>query len=223
MCGNPARRTGTEQETDEKDSSSIERVFISDRLQDSLENFLYLIDTSDVFMVCLKPGVYRISEDSSHRKDVVTISFWVDNKDTNVIFAGRHEISAPINVSTGTWIYNETAVGAKYVNKTIIAVNSNVDIYLDSILDSVFLQGLSLELYEKIKSYMMDVTGGVVPYIKSYIINGDSLRLEFSNEKDMTSIDTVVHKDNHTNYKINTNGACIRYPPTSTTVRRKIL
>ena len=85
MCCNPARRTVAEQETDRKDSPSVERMFISDRLQDSLENFLKLVDTSDVFMVCLKPGVYRNSEDTSHRKDVVTISFWVDNKDTNVI------------------------------------------------------------------------------------------------------------------------------------------
>ena len=46
------------------------------------------------------------------------------------LFAGRHEISAPINVGTGAWIYNETVVGAKYVNKTIIAVKSNVDISL---------------------------------------------------------------------------------------------
>ena len=107
MCCNPARRTVAEQETDRKDSPSVERMFISDRLQNSLENFLKLVDTSDVFMVCLKPGVYRNSEDTSHRKDVVTISFWVDNKDTNVIFAGRHGISAPINVGTGAWIYNE--------------------------------------------------------------------------------------------------------------------
>ena len=177
-------------------------MFISDRLQDSLENFLKLVDTSDVFMVCLKPGVYRNSEDTSHRKDVVTISFWVDNKDTNVIFAGRHEISAPINVGTGAWIYNETVVGAKYVNKTIIAVNSNVDISLDSILDSVFLQGLSLELYEKRKSYALDVTGGIVPYLKSYIINGDSLRLEFSNEKNMACLDTVVHNNKRAGYKL---------------------
>lgn len=202
MCCNPARRTVAEQETDRKDSPSVERVFISDRLQDSLENFLKLVDTSDVFMVCLKPGVYRNSEDTSHRKDVVTISFWVDNKDTNVIFAGRHEISAPINVGTGAWIYNETVVGAKYVNKTIIAVNSNVDISLDSILDSVFLQGLSLELYEKRKSYALDVTGGIVPYLKSYIINGDSLRLEFSNEKNMACLDTVVHNNKRAGYKL---------------------
>lgn len=201
MCGNPARRTGADQETDGENGSPIERVFISDRLQDSLENFLNLIDTDDVFMVCLKPGVYRSSEDTSHRKDVVTISFWVDDKDTNVIFAGRHAISAPINVGTGTWTYNETVVGAKHVNKTIIAVNSNVDISLGSILDSVFLQGLSLELYEKRKSYMVDVTGGIVPYLKSYIINGDILRLEFSNENDMACLDTVVHKDNHNGQK----------------------
>lgn len=48
MCCNPARRTVAEQETDRKDSPSVERMFISDRLQDSLENFLKLVDTSDV-------------------------------------------------------------------------------------------------------------------------------------------------------------------------------
>lgn len=54
MCGNPARGTGAELETDGKDSSSVERMFISDRLQDSLENFLKLVDTT-IIILFLRP------------------------------------------------------------------------------------------------------------------------------------------------------------------------
>ena len=51
MCGNPIRNSEARDDANDKDSSSIERVFISDRLQDSLESFYELIDTSDFFIL----------------------------------------------------------------------------------------------------------------------------------------------------------------------------
>lgn len=51
MCGNPIRNSEARDDANDKDSSSIERVFISDRLQDSLMNFLRLVDTSDYYVV----------------------------------------------------------------------------------------------------------------------------------------------------------------------------
>ena len=49
MCGNPIRNSEARDDANDKDSSSIERVFIPDRLQDSLESFFELVDTSDFF------------------------------------------------------------------------------------------------------------------------------------------------------------------------------
>lgn len=51
MCGNPIRNSEARDDANDKDSSSIERVFISDRLQDSLMNFLRLVDTSDYYVI----------------------------------------------------------------------------------------------------------------------------------------------------------------------------
>ena len=68
MCCNPARRTVAEQETDRKDSPSVERVFISDRLQDSLENFLKLVDTTDYCIISKAPGKYIRHIESDHKR-----------------------------------------------------------------------------------------------------------------------------------------------------------
>lgn len=56
MCGNPIRNSEARDDANDKDSSSIERVFISDRLQDSLMNFLRLVDTSDYYVISKSPG-----------------------------------------------------------------------------------------------------------------------------------------------------------------------
>lgn len=88
MCGNPVRRTGMEQETDGKGSSFIERVFISDRLQDSLENFLKLVDTTDYYISSESPGKYcrHIMPDYYHYS--VTLCCFTNNGDTIINFYG---------------------------------------------------------------------------------------------------------------------------------------
>ncbi len=39
----------------------------------------------------------------------------------------------------------------------------------------------------------MDVTGGIIPYLRSYIINGDSLRVEFTNDRNVECLDSVIN------------------------------
>lgn len=58
MCGNPARHSGASYDVNGKGSSLIERVFISDRLQDSLMNFLRLEDTFDYYVISKSPGKF---------------------------------------------------------------------------------------------------------------------------------------------------------------------
>lgn len=58
MCGNPARYSGASYDVNGKDSSLIEMVFISDRLQDSLMNFLRLVDSSDYYVISKSPGKF---------------------------------------------------------------------------------------------------------------------------------------------------------------------
>lgn len=47
MCGNHIRNSRVGKIVDDKDSPSMEKVFISDRLQDSLEYLISNIDASD--------------------------------------------------------------------------------------------------------------------------------------------------------------------------------
>jgi len=39
----------------------------------------------------------------------------------------------------------------------------------------------------------MDVTGGIIPHLRIYVINGDSLRVEFTNDKNIECLDTVIN------------------------------
>ena len=58
MCGNPIRNSEARDDANDKDSSSIERVFKSAMLQDSLMNFLRLVDTSDYYVISNSPVKY---------------------------------------------------------------------------------------------------------------------------------------------------------------------
>ena len=58
MCGNPIRNSEARDDVNDKGSSLIERVFISDRLQDSLMNFLRLVDSSDYYVISKSPGKF---------------------------------------------------------------------------------------------------------------------------------------------------------------------
>ena len=101
MCGNPIRNSEARDDANDKDSSSIERVFISDRLQDSLESFFELVDTSDFFILALPGKKYHRVQDSIHSRDVITVSFIVNNKDTIISFAGRHGVAPPMSIEIG--------------------------------------------------------------------------------------------------------------------------
>ena len=63
MCGGPVRHSGANRVIDIRDSCpKLEKIFKSAMLQDSLESFYELIDTSDFFILAL-PGK-KISQSS---------------------------------------------------------------------------------------------------------------------------------------------------------------
>ena len=194
MCGNPIRNSEARDDANDKDSSSIERVFKSDMLQDSLESFYELIDTSDFFILALPGKKYHRVQDSIHSRDIITVSFIVNDNDTIINFSGRHGIAPPISIGMGKIFFNDKVdIGAKYVNKTLVAVNSHGHIPLDRFLDSQFIDSLDYKLYiDRYCSYM-DVAGGIIPYLRIYVINGDSLRVEFTNDKNIECLDTVIN------------------------------
>ena len=193
MCGNPARRTVAEQETDGKDSSFIERVFISDRLQDSLENFLKLVDTTDYYITSKSPGKYcrHIMPDYYHYS--VTLCCFTNNGDTIINFYGGIDnfIGYPASLKMRKVFRKKIAVGAKRVNNTMIAVNSYGNIAVDSVFDSLFLRGLDLEVYGSMIEKSSDFGVNVLPFFKEYLYNGDNLELVFTNEKKVEYLDTV--------------------------------
>ena len=96
--------------------------------------------------------------------------------------------------SSNAYFFNDKVdIGAKYVNKTLVAVNSHGHFPLDQFLDSQFIDSLDFKLYMDRYSCDMDVTGGIIPYMRSYIINGDSLRVEFTNDRNVECLDTVIN------------------------------
>ena len=193
MCGNPVRRTGMEQETDGKGSSFIERVFISDRLQDSLENFLKLIDATDYCIISKAPGKYIRHIESDHFYKVVTLCCFTNDSDTTVNFYGAIDgfVGFPASIKMRKVFIEDVAAGAKSVNNTIIAVNSYGNIGVDSVFDSLFLSSLDLELYWSTSVRSPVYCGNVFPFFKEYIYNGDNLELVFTNEKKVEYLDTV--------------------------------
>lgn len=195
MCGNPTRHSCTNRIIDIKDSCpKLERIFKSDRLQDSLESFFELVDTSDFFILALPGKKYRRVQDSIHSRDVITVSFIVNNNDTIISFSGRHGIVPPVSIGMGKiFFYDMVDIGAKYVNKTVVAVNSHGHIPIDQFLDSQFIDSLDIKLYMNRYCCDMDVTGGIIPYLRNYVINGDSLRVEFTNDKNIVCLDTVIN------------------------------
>ena len=193
MCCNPARRTVAEQETDGKDSSSVDRVFISDRLQDSLENFLKLVDTTDYCIISKAPGKYIRHIESDHFYKVVTLCCFTNDSDTTVNFYGAIDgfVGFPASIKMRKVFIEFIAAGAKSVNNTIIAVNSYGNIAVDSVFDSLFLSSLDLELYWSTSLRSPVYCGNVFPFFKEYIYNGDNLELVFTNEKKVEYLDTV--------------------------------
>ena len=193
LCGNPTRRTETEQETDGKDSSSVERVFISDRLQDSLENFLKLVDTTDYCIISKAPGKYIRHIESDHFYKVVTLCCFTNDSDTTVNFYGAIDgfVGFPASIKMRKVFIEDIAAGAKSVNNTIIAVNSYGNIAVGSVFDSLFLSSLDLELYWSTSVRSPVYCGNVFPFFKEYIYNGDNLELVFTNEKKVEYLDTI--------------------------------
>ncbi len=195
MCGNPARNSEADGIIDIRDSCpKLERIFKSDRLQDSLESFYALVDTSDFFILALPGKKYHRVRDSIHSRDVITVSFIANDNDTIINFSGRHGIAPPISIGMGKIFFNDKVdIGAKYVNKTLVAVNSHGHIPLDRFLDKQFIDSLDYKLYMDKYGCDMDVTGGIIPYLRIYVINGDSLRVEFTNDKNIECLDTVIN------------------------------
>lgn len=195
MCGNPARHSGTNRIIDIRDSCpKLERIFKSDRLQDSLDSFYALVDTSDFFILALPGKKYHRVKHSIHSRDVITVSFIANDNDTIISFSGRYGIAPPVSIGMGKIFFKDKVdIGAKYVNKTLVAVNSHGHIPLDRFLDRQFIDSLDYKLYMDKYCCDMDVTGGIIPYLRIYVINGDSLRVEFTNDKNIECLDTVIN------------------------------
>ena len=195
MCGGPVRHSGANRVIDIRDSCpKLERIFKSDMLQDSLESFYELIDTSDFFILALPGKKYHRVQDSIHSRDIITVSFIVNDNDTIINFSGRHGVAPPVSIGMGKIFFNDkVGIGAKYVNKTLVAVNSHGHIPLDRFLDKLFIDSLDYKLYMDKYGCDMDVTGGIIPYLRIYVINGDSLRVEFTNDKNIECLDTVIN------------------------------
>lgn len=193
MCGNPIRNSEARDDANDKDSSSIERVFISDRLQDSLMNFLRLVGTSDYYVVSKSPGKYCRYTKSDHSYNVVTLCCFTNDNDTIINFYGGIDgfIGFPASHKIHKIFIKDIAVGAKRVNNMMVAVNSYGSIVVDSVFDSLFLSGLSLEQYDSIIVRSPDYNGNVLPFFKEYVYNGENLELVFSNEKKVEYLDTV--------------------------------
>ena len=89
MCGGPVRHSGANRVIDIRDSCpKLERIFKSAMLQDSLESFYELIDTSDFFILALPGKKYHRVQDSIHSRDIITVSFIVNDNDTIINFSG---------------------------------------------------------------------------------------------------------------------------------------
>lgn len=193
MCGNPIRNSEARDDVNDKDRSLIERVFISDRLQDSLMNFLRLVDTSDYYVISKSPGQFDRRKKSVHSYNVVTLCCFTNNSDTIINFYGGIDgfIGFPASHKMHKIYIKDIAVGAKRINNTMIAVNSYGSIVVDFVFDSLFLSGLDLEQYDSIVSRSPDYNGNVIPFYKEYVYNGENLELVFSNEKKIEYLDTV--------------------------------
>lgn len=193
MCVNPIRNSEASHEVNGKDSSLIERVFISDRLQDSLMNFLRLIDTSDYYVISKSPGKFDHRKKSDHSYNVVTLCCFTNNSDTIINFYGGIDgfIGFPASHKMHKIFIKNVAVGATCVNNTMIVVNSYGSIVVDSVFDSLFLSGLDLEQYDSIVTRSPGYNGNVIPFFKEYVYNGKNLELVFSNEKKVEYLDTV--------------------------------
>ena len=113
MCGNPIRNSEARDDANDKDSSSIERVFISDRLQDSLMNFLRLVDTSDYYVISKSPGKYCRYTKSDHSYNVVTLCCFTNDNDTIINFYGGIDGRRPLVRSsknaTPSWLLRSSA------------------------------------------------------------------------------------------------------------------
>ena len=119
MCGGPVRHSGANRVIDIRDSCpKLEKIFKSAMLQDSLESFYELIDTSDFFILALPGKKYHRVQDSIHSRDIITVSFIVNDNDTIINFSGRHGIAPPISIGMGKIFFNDKVDNAEYyVNK----------------------------------------------------------------------------------------------------------
>ncbi len=194
MCGNPARHSGADRIIDIRDSCpKLERIFKSDRLQDSLMNFLRLIDTSDYFILSQSPGKFCRCTKPDHSYNVITLCCFTNNCDTIINFYGGIDgfIGFPASHKLRKIFIKSVAVGAKRVNNTMIAVNSYGSIVVDSVFDSLFLSRLDLEEYSSMVERSPGYIGNVIPFFKEYTFNGENIELVFSNEKKVEYLDTV--------------------------------
>lgn len=152
------------------DSSSIEKVFVSDRLQDSLEYFIISKDISDF--------------------DVITLSCFQKGKDTIVHIAACDYIYGFVDYESRLVYHNEANAGAFTSNGMIYALNYIGDFPFASIFDTLFTNKLDMLMYAHINDdrYYEDYA---IPYVMSLAINGDSLRTIYTNIRDRNHLNTL--------------------------------
>ena len=117
MCGNHIHNSRAGKIVDDKGSPSMEKVFISDRLQDSLEYLISNIDASD---------------------SIITISCFLKNKDTIIHIAACDYIYGFVDYESCLVYTVESSAGAFPSSGMIYALNYIGDFPLADIFDPLF-------------------------------------------------------------------------------------
>lgn len=168
MCGYHIRDSRAGKIVDDKDSSSVERVFISDRLQDSLEYLISHIDASD---------------------SIITISCFLKDKDTIIHIAACDYIYGFVDYESRLVYTIESGAGAFHSDEMIYALNYIGDFPLTDIFDSLFMIKLDSLMYVRLDGRCQD--GYAIPYVMSLDVNEYGIRTVYTNKNDRCHLNTL--------------------------------
>ena len=161
MCGKHIHNSRSGKIVDDKDSLSVERVFISNRLQDSLEYFISHIDAPD---------------------SIITISCFLKDKDTIIHIAACDYIYGFVDYESRLVYTIESGSGAFPSNGMIYALNYIGDFPLTDIFDSLFMIKLDSLMYVRLDGRCQD--GYAIPYVLSLDVNDYGIRTIYTNITD---------------------------------------
>mgnify|MGYP006889089374 FL=1 len=168
MCGNHIHNSRAGKIVDDKGSPSMEKVFISDRLQDSLEYLISNIDASD---------------------SIITISCFLKNKDTIIHIAACDYIYGFVDYESCLVYTVESSAGAFPSSGMIYALNYIGDFPLADIFDPLFMVKLDTLMYARLDGRCKD--GYAIPYVMSLDVNEYGIRTIYTNITDRCHLNTL--------------------------------